>query len=336
MSITLGRTRWRALSTAEGEAQHLPPLIVIAGATATGKTGLSLELAEWLPRAEIISADSRQVYRGMDIGTAKVSDADRARVAHHGLDLVDPDQPFTAADFRHAALDALTGIAARDGVAILVGGTGLYLRAVARGVALDETGRDPEVRAELETRLAGEGLHVLVAQLRSAAPAVAARTDLANPRRVVRALERVSVAGDQPPPAPRGYPARSVWIGLDPDPSENTRRIVDRARAQFASGLLDEAAGLRARFDPALRPFSAFGYREAFDVLDGRISVEEAIARDAARTRHFARRQRTWFRAEPGINWLNAANVQFPLAQGIVSGLLDAPARRPGRDATRR
>jgi tRNA dimethylallyltransferase len=286
----------------------LPPLIVIGGATATGKTGLSLALAQRIPGAEIVGADSRQVYRGMDIATAKVTAAERALVLHHGIDLVDPDEPFTAADYQRAAFDALAAIASRGGVALLVGGTGLYLRAVARGVPLTETGRDPELRAEIERRLAGEGLHALVAQLRSQAPGVAARTDLANPRRVVRALERVSVSGDAPPPAPRGYPARSVWIGLNLDPSENAHRIEERARAQFATGLLEEAERLRARYDPSLPAFSATGYREAFDHLDGLITLEQAIERNVARNRQLARRQRTWFRSEPDIHWLDATS----------------------------
>ncbi len=280
---------------------------MIAGATATGKTGLSLRLAEQIPGAEIISADSRQVYRGMDIGTAKVGAAERALVPHHGLDLVDPDEPFTAADFQLAALEALRGIAERGGVALLVGGTGLYLRAVARGLPLSETGTDPKTRVDLERRLAGEGLHVLIAELRSRAPATAARTDTANPRRVVRALERVAVHGDVPPPAPRGYPARSVWIGLSLETAELDRRIEERARAQFASGLLTEAGTLRVRYDADLPAFSAVGYREAFAVLDGTLSEEEAIQRTAARTRQLARRQRTWFRSEPAINWLDSS-----------------------------
>jgi tRNA dimethylallyltransferase len=284
-----------------------PPLIVVAGATATGKTGLSLELAQSIPGAEIISADSRQVYRGMDIGTAKVTAAERDLVPHHGLDLVNPDQPFTAADYQLAASQALGAIAARDGVALLVGGTGLYLRAVARGFPLDATGRDEDVRAGLEQRLAGEGLHVLVAELRSAAPRIAAQTDLANPRRVVRALERASVHGDEPPPQPRGYPAPCVWIGLQAEAAQHRDWITERARAQFASGLLEEAAALRSRYDPALPAFTAFGYHEAFAVLDGALSLEQAIERDATRTWQFARRQKTWFRAEPDIHWLNAA-----------------------------
>jgi len=306
----------------------MPPLIVIAGATATGKTGLSLALAASIRGAEIISADSRQVYRGMDIGTAKVAPADRARIPHHGLDLVDPDESFTAADYGRTARTAMAAIAARGGVAIMVGGTGLYLRAVARGFPLDETGHDPQVRAEIERRLLGEGgLHRLVAELRSAAPEVAARTDLANPRRVVRALERVTVHGDRPPPVAQGYPARQVWIGLQLDPQVNRAWIAERARAQFASGLLDEAAELRRRYDPASRAFSAFGYHEAFDVLDGRTTLEQAIEQDVTRTHQFSRRQRTWFRAEPDINWLDASSASLEAeARRIVEAGLQAPA----------
>jgi tRNA dimethylallyltransferase len=289
-------------------AGAFPPLIVIAGATATGKTPLSIELAAFIPRAEIVSADSRQVYRGMDIGTAKVTAAERALVPHHGLDLVDPDEPFTAADYQRSAFDALADIAARDGVALLVGGTGLYLRAVARGVPLEDTGRDPALRAELEKRLATEGLEALVAQLRDEAPTVAARTDLANPRRVIRALERVSVVGDRPPPEPIGYPGKSVWIGVRLETADNDRRIADRARAQFAGGLIDEADHLRARYDETLSAFSATGYREAFDVLDGRLTTDEAIEVNVKRNRQLARRQRTWFRAEPDVTWLDATS----------------------------
>ena len=288
------------------EQRELPPLIVVAGATATGKTALSLELGQRIPGAEIVSADSRQVYRGMDIGTAKVTAAEQALVPHHGIDLVDPNEPFTATDYQQAAFDALTGIASQRGVALLVGGTGLYLRAVARGVPLDETGRDPAVRAELERRLDWEGLPALAQELSSLAPSVAANTDLANPRRVVRALERVSVTGDRPPPAPRGYPARSVWIGLSVDPQENALFIAERARVQFHGGLLEEAGRLRDRYGESLRSFSATGYREAFDAIDGRLTVDEAIERNVARNRQLARRQRTWFRAEPDIHWLDA------------------------------
>ena len=169
-----------------------PPLVVIAGATATGKTALAIELGEQLRASgrpvAIISADSRQVYRGLDIGTAKVTAADRARVPHHGLDLVDPDEPFTVVDFVDHAHEILTELGARDGVAVLVGGTGLYLRAVARGLDTRALPRDPEVRAALERDLESHGLPSLVDRLIAIAPGRASRIDLANPRRVVRAV----------------------------------------------------------------------------------------------------------------------------------------------------
>lgn len=289
-----------------------PPLIVIAGPTATGKTGMSLALAEILARdgtvVEIISADSRQVYRGLDIGTAKVSPADRARVPHHGLDLVDPDVRFTVADYVHHARDVLGSLGERGGVAIIVGGTGLYLRAVARGLDTDALPSDGVVRAHLEEALEAEGIEALAARLAALAPAAAARTDLANPRRVVRALEIAEIAGDVPPPPLTGYPAPVAWIGLDTDPPTHRRWIADRARAQFDAGLVTEARILRERWDPALPAFSAIGYREAWAVLDGEVDVETAVDLDAARNVAFAKRQRTWFRSERDIAWLDAAS----------------------------
>jgi len=310
-------------SSAASPEARLPPLIVICGPTATGKTGLSLGLAERLSRAEIISADSRQVYRGMDIGTAKVSAADRARIAHHGLDLVGPDERFSAADFRRHALAALAGIASRGGTALLVGGSGLYIRAVARDLPLEEEGSDPAARRHYEGRLAGEGLHVLVAELRSRAPVTAARVDSANPRRVVRALERVELVGDRPPSPPRGYPAASAWIGLDTDPPTNDRWIAGRAAWQLEHGLLEETAALRARHDTGAPAFSAIGYAEALAVLDGRLSRVAALAAMVRRTRQLARRQRTWFRAEPGVEWLDpAATDPLPAALQRVRRLL--------------
>ena len=198
-------------------ASSYPPLIVIAGATATGKTGLALRLAESIPGAEIISADLRQVYRGLDIGTAKVPAADRARIPHHGLDLVEPDEPFSVADFAADADQALRGIGERGGVAILVGGTGLYLRAVARGLALDQVPSDSALRATIERALEADGLESLVERLSRLAPRLAASVDLRNARRVTRALEIAELQGDEPLPAARGYPGRrsgwgSAWI----------------------------------------------------------------------------------------------------------------------------
>jgi tRNA dimethylallyltransferase len=304
-----------------------PPLLVIAGSTATGKTGLSLALAgalraEGIP-AEIISADSRQVFRGLDIGTAKVPATDRADVPHHGLDLIDPDEPYSVAQFVRHADGALKGIAKRGGLAILVGGTGLYLRAVARGLDADALPSDRDTRAAVEGMLAREGLGAAVARLHRLAPKRAARTDLANPRRVARALEIAELAGDAPVPPPRGYPGQVAWLGLHVHGETHRAWIANRARAQFDAGLVDEARVLRERFDPGLPAFSAIGYREAWAFLDGQIDRETAIKRDAARNVAFARRQATWFRAEPDIEWLSLPDVDpLPRAVEVAQRLL--------------
>ena len=286
-----------------------PPLLVIAGATATGKTGLAIDVAERLAgegtRAEVISADSRQVYRGLDIGTAKATLEERRGIPHHGLDLVDPDEPFTVADFVAHAHEALAEIGGRGAVAILVGGTGLYLRAVARGIATDRLPSDDAIRARLEAEFLAVGLEPLVERLRAVAPRRAAAIDTANPRRVVRALEIAEVSGGDPElPAPRGYDGPIAWIGLSVEPATHRAWIAHRARAQFDAGLIEEARALRERFDPALPAFSAIGYREAWAVLDGELTREAAIAEDTRRNQAFAKRQRTWFRAEPDITWL--------------------------------
>jgi tRNA dimethylallyltransferase len=294
----------------------MPPLLVVAGATATGKTGLSLEVAERLAGqgipAEIISADSRQVFRGLDIGTAKVTAADQARVPHHGIDLVDPDEPFSVADFTLHARDVLTELARRGAIAILAGGTGLYLRAVARGLDADALPSDPELRARLEAQLEDEGLEPLVRRLTELAPTQTQRVDLRNPRRVVRALEIAEIRGDAGPPEPLGYDGPIAWIGLTIEPAIHARRIAERARAQFDAGLLDEARTLRERFDPGLPAFSAIGYREAWAVLDGELTTDAAIELDARRNVAFAKRQRTWFRSERDIEWLPAVDTTTP------------------------
>lgn len=303
----------------------LPPLIVVAGPTATGKTELGIRLGEWLIAngrpATVISADSRQVYRGLDIGTAKVTEADRRRVPHAGLDLADPDERFAVSDFTTHADAVLTDLATRDGVALLVGGTGLYLRAVARGLDLASLPDDPAVRARLEAEFEVEGLEPLAARLQATAPTLAATTHLANPRRVIRALEIAELRGDGPRPAPRGYGGRSLWLGLDVTADEHRRRITERARDQFDAGLIDEAVALRERYDPSLPAFSAIGYQEAWAVVDGAITREAAIEQDARRNVAFAKRQRTWFRAEPDVAWLDATDP-FDAAVGLTRGLI--------------
>lgn len=307
---------------------QLPPLLVVAGATATGKSGLAIDIARTLRAegtpAEVISADSRQVFRGLDIGTAKVPLADRQGVPHQGLDLVDPDEAFSVADFVRHARVVLADIAARGGLAILAGGTGLYLRAVARGLDTDALPFDPEVRAAIDAALARDGLEPAVIRLRELAPRLTSRIDTANPRRVARALEIAELRGDAPPPPPIGYDAPVAWLGLRVDAAAHARWITTRALQQFDAGLIDEARALRQRWDPALPAFSAIGYREAWAVLDGELSLEQAIELDARRNQQFARRQATWFRSEPGIEWLDSAADPLPRALEAARQLVEA------------
>jgi len=316
-------------------AAGAPPLIVVAGATATGKTELAIRLAEAIGRdgrpVAVISADSRQVYRGLDIGTAKATAADLARARHFGLDLVEPDAPFSVADFVTHAAGVLDELGANDGVAILAGGTGLYLRAVGRGLDTDGLPSDAVVRARLEAELVAGGLAPMAERLRALAPTLAGRVELQNPRRVVRALEMAELRGDVLPPLPRGYPGPVAWLGLVVEPAPHAARIAVRARAQFDAGLIDEARGLRERFDPGLPAFSAIGYREAWAVLDGELTLEAAIELDARRNVAFAKRQRTWFRAEPGVTWLDATeDLPTTAAVELARAVLDQAGQRPG------
>ena len=259
---------------------------------------LALSLRRDGTPAEVISADSRQVYRGTDVATAKPTPAERRGVPHHGLDLADPDERFSVADFAAHVARVLPVIAARRGVAVLVGGTGFWLGAIADGMDLDALPWDPPVRAALEAELAAAGLGTLVARLRERAPGLAARVDLRNPRRVVRALEIATLRGDGPLPAPRGYGGPVLRVSLDlADRATHRTWIAQRAAAQLDGGILPEAEGLRARYPTSLPAFTAIGYREAWDLLDGRIDRAGYLAANVARNVAYARRQRTWFRA---------------------------------------
>jgi tRNA dimethylallyltransferase len=213
------------------------------------------------------------------------------------------------ADYTSCAAAALAGIADRGAVALLVGGTGFYLRSVARGLAVDELPWDPEVRAAVEASLVAEGLPALVGELRRLAPTRAAEVDLRNPRRVVRAVEIARLRGDAPLPQPRGYGRPVLWLGLSVEPPALRERIHARARAQFDAGLVEETRALVARYSPTLPSFSGIGYAEALAVIEGRLTPEAAVAEDARRNVLFARRQATWFRREPDVHWLDATSA---------------------------
>ena len=282
-------------------------MLGIVGPTASGKTDLALALAEALP-VEILVADSRQVYRGMDVGTAKPDAAARHRVPHHLLDLVDPDQPFSVAQWVAAARSTVGEVAGRGRLPLLVGGTGLYVGALVDGHDYDSQPYAPDLRAELASRLEVEGVGPLAAELVARQPARAATTDLRNPRRVLRALERslAGVAEVEVRATPNA--GRVGLIGLSRPREVLYRRIDERTRRLFeVDGLLDEVRHLLDRgYGPDLRPMTGHGYREAAHHLAGEWSLEEAIAVTARRTRQYAKRQLTWFRANPRILWLSA------------------------------
>ena len=288
-----------------------PPVVAIVGPTGSGKSDLALALAERLP-LEIVVADSRQVYRGMDIGTAKPDAAARARVPHHLLDLVNPDEPFTLADWLERARAVLPQIAERGHIPLLVAGTGLYLSALLDGYDLGAQPWSPQVRARLLGELEAEGLEPLAERLVRLDPQVAARTDPRNPRRVLRALERLEAdpeTGWNGRPAAVPYPGRVALIGISRPREILYRRIEARAAALFAGGLLDEVRGLLAAgYALDLEPMSGHGYREAARVAVGEWGLERAVEVTARHTRQYAKRQLTWFRRDPRIVWLPAGD----------------------------
>ena len=263
-----------------------------------------MEIARRIP-VEILVADSRQVYRGMDIGTAKPDAAARAAVPHHLVDLVDPDQPFTVADWVRRARALVPEIAARGRVPLLVGGTGLYVSALVDGHDYAVAGHDPDLRATLADELEHEGLASLSSRLVATAPALAASIDLQNPRRVLRALERTRLRRAGPAATP--YPGRVALVGLLRPRDVLYRRIDQRVRDLFAAGLLDEARGLlRAGYTAELPPMTGHGYAEAMRHLVGEWTLDQAIEVTARRTRQYAKRQLTWFHRQASVTWIEA------------------------------
>lgn len=280
------------------------PIIGIVGPTASGKTDLAMALAETWP-VEILVADSRQVYRGMDIGTAKPDATARAAVPHHLLDLVEPDEAFTVAVWVNRARALLPQILDRGRIPMLVGGTGLYVSALLNGHDYAAQPRSADARRRLTDELETEGLKPLATRLAELSPAAAAITDLRNPRRVVNALERAERGGGGVVVTSRPYGGRVALIGVSWPREVLYRRIDERAARLFATGLLDEVRTLLdAGHDPDRRPLSSHGYGEAARHLAGEWSLEQAIAVTARRTRQYAKRQLTWFRRDPRIVWV--------------------------------
>ena len=290
----------------------MTPVVAVVGPTATGKTTLAVALAHRLG-GEVVNADSMQLYRGMDIGTAKPDAAERDGVPHHLLDVWHVRQTASVAEYRRLARAEIDRLRAAGAVPLLVGGSGLYLRAVLD--ELDFPGTDPALRARLEAELAEAGAAALHARLARVDPAAAAAVLPSNGRRIVRALEVVELTGGPfrarlPEPRPH-YPA--VVIGLDREPAELDRLVERRVARMWARGLVAEVEALAAdglREGPTAS--RALGYAQVLAQLDGELTADEARERTVRATRRFVRRQRSWFRRDPAVKWLDAARPDLP------------------------
>jgi tRNA dimethylallyltransferase len=301
------------------------PLLVLVGPTAVGKTELSLLLAERLD-GEIVSADARLFYRGLDIGTAKPSLAERRRVPHHLVDVAEPGETWSLAIFQEAARRAILSIHARGRLPILVGGSGQYIHAVTHGWSPPAVPPDPRLRRVLEA-LAGErGAGWLHAGLARIDPAAARQIDPRNLRRTVRALEVVLTSG-QLFSGQRGQhtsPYRLLTIGLTRPRPELYTRLDARIEAMFAAGLLEEVKTLlEAGWSPNLPSLSSIGYRECAAVLESRMSEDQAKAEMRRRTRLFVRRQANWFKwNDPDIYWFEAGRLDLEAVVDLVEAFL--------------
>jgi tRNA dimethylallyltransferase len=290
-----------------GSPAPAPPVVAIVGPTATGKTALAVALAHRLG-GEVVNADSMQLYRGMDIGTAKPGLAEREGVPHHLLDVWHVREPASVAEYRQQARARIDRLRAAGVVPLLVGGSGLYVRAVLD--ELDFPGTDPTVRARLATELAADGAAALHARLAAVDPAAAAAILPSNGRRLVRALEVIELTGrpftaQLPTPTPH-YPA--LTVALDRAADELDRRIAERVDRMWAAGFVAEVEALAAdglREGPTAS--RALGYAQVLQQFDGVLTAQEARERTVSTTRRFVRRQRSWFRRDAATTWFDAA-----------------------------
>lgn len=290
-----------------------PRILAVVGPTASGKSALALALAQRLD-GEIVSCDSMQVYRGMDIGTAKPSREERALVPHHLIDILEPEQPFSAMDFAAAAEKAIRDICSRGHVPVLCGGTGLYLDTLLRGAETQTPGADPAVREELQRIADVQGAEVLHGMLREVDPEGAAAVHPNNVRRVIRALEVWRATGlpksewdrrsaEQEPP----YAATVIGLEYE-DRQLLYSRIERRVDEMLQAGLVAETEALLARgvFEASPTACGAIGYKELLPYCRGEITLEEAVQMLKTATRRYAKRQMTWFRAKPYVQWISA------------------------------
>lgn len=292
----------------------IPRLVAVVGATATGKTALAIGLAREL-NGEIVNADSRQLYRGMDIGTAKPTAEERAAARHWLIDCVEPDEPFSLADYLDRAHAAIGDISSRGKLPIVAGGTGQYVWALLEGWRVPRVPPDHALRASLEGIAATDGTGALAAVLAREDPVSASQIDARNLRRVIRAIEVTRASGRrfsewQEKDGPPAADLRIVGLALTRE--DLYPRIDDRVDAMLAAGLVDEVSTLRERYGCGAPPMSGIGYRQVCDALEGRCSLEDAAARIKTETHRLARMQHTWFRRDdPRIAWLDAASPRL-------------------------
>jgi len=305
-----------------------PKIAVLVGPTAVGKTAVALELAEPLG-AEIINADSLQLFRELDIGTAKPSPSERARVRHHLVDLVPPDEPFDAARYAREARGIIESLTRRGVPPLVVGGTGLYIKALLHGLfSQDEAVL--RVRSRLHKELAEKGLPPLYARLSAVDPETARRLAPKDRYRILRALEVWEATGRSLSHlhAAHGFkerPFQTLKLGLNLPREELYRRIETRVEAMLAQGWLEEVQRLLERYSPELKPLKSLGYRHLCEVLQGRLTLEEAIDLIKRDTRRYAKRQLTWFRADPEILWFHPSQIRemrHRLQQFFQSGIM--------------
>ena len=302
-----------------------PLVVLVLGPTGSGKTALSLELGEHFG-GEIISCDSVAVYRGMDLGTAKPTVEERARLPHHLIDVADPDQPFTAGAYSRAARAALADIAGRGKLPIVTGGTGLYLRALTDGLFAGPE-RQIDLRARLERSCQRHGDTWLHRLLRRLDPATAARIHANDVPKLIRAIEVCLAAGKPMSQVMARDPLtgfRLLRIGLNPPRQALYDRLNQRAVAMFAAGLVEETRGLLGRYGP-VKALDSLGYRQAIAVLDGTLTLPAAIEVAQQGHRNYAKRQLTWFRREPEVHWIagfgDAAETLCVSAELVQSNL---------------
>jgi len=290
------------------------PVTAIVGPTAVGKTALAIRLADEFA-VEVVSADSRQVYRYMDIGTAKPTAQERLRVKHHLVDIVDPDEPFTLAQYQQMAYAAINDIHGRQRLPLLVGGTGLYVKAVLEGLSIPRVEPDARLREALLMEAANKGYQALHGRLREVDPVAAERIDARNVRRVVRALEVCYLLGQPISSIQRATPPpyRVLRIGLTMARERLYERIDERVQRMMAAGLVEEVRSLVARgYGYSLPAMSGLGYRQMGMVLRGEVSLDEAVTLIKRHTRRFVRQQANWFRTDdPAITWFDVSNADF-------------------------